>query len=118
MIKLLSFITVLLFSVASKAESIALVCNWELFSPIQDVDTFMVDINKQNVYWVDENQNIKIDEVNEGRITFKGIPRSRVIKEYPPLFFVINRVTGELSVSGGKLDSSKQGICKLKEKLL
>jgi hypothetical protein len=118
MIKLLTFITVLLVSVSSRAESIALVCEWKLFSPIQDIDTFMVDINKQNIYWVDENENIKIDEVNEGRITFKGVPKSRVINEYPPLFFVINRVTGELSVSGGKLNSSKQGSCKLRAKLL
>jgi hypothetical protein len=81
-------------------------------------DTFVFDLDRGSVYWVDENKRIKLDEVNEGRIIFKGTPKSRVVEKYKPLVFTLNRITGQLHVSGEFEPYGFSNKCIIKPKIL
>src|SRR5690606_11275310 len=113
-------ISLAVFSSFVSAKEISMVCTWELFSGTEmtEEDTFIFNIDSKTVYWVNENQRIELDEVNEGRIVFTGIPKLIVVEKYKPLTFVLNRVTGTLHVSGEHEPYGFNNRCIEKPKIL
>ena len=116
--KIVIIFSVLFFPVTVLAEDVTVVCDWKLFGITDDRETFIINIDNNEIYWVNENTRISPKEINEGRIVFNGVPKSRVVEDYPELTFVINRVTGELNVTGGKFSYSKSGQCRVTKKII
>jgi hypothetical protein len=107
------------------AETTSMVCKWKLwFDNSYEQDTFIFNIDKKTVYWVNEEQEISLDSLTEGLIQFEGIPASRVridktkFKTHIPIKFSLNRITGELKVDSQYAKANYDSKCEIREPLL
>lgn len=80
-------------------KEIAMTCEWILYG--RQKESFIFNLDKNEVYWVNENKRYPIIEINEGRIVFQGVRSSLLVGDKKsisgvPIEFTINRVTGEL----------------------
>ncbi len=105
----------------TKSEEMSMVCVW--FLEGANKESFIFNLNKNSVYWVNENQRIEISELNEGEIIFKGVRSgyglgsSRVNKKFT-IEFSINRVTGQLDIKGINVPSPYNSSCNAARKII
>ena len=111
----LTFIFVILLAGCNAStEEVSMACRWVLYE--DQIESFVFNLSKKEVYWVNEDKRIKLSEVNEGRIVFDGT-RSKLLvgdKQYKndvPIGFVIDRVTGRLSITGISVPSGYNNEC-------
>jgi hypothetical protein len=129
------FLILLFFQISHAGNTeISMVCNWVTYSANQE--SFVFNIEKNEVYWVNENQRIKLTEKNEGRIVFSGT-KSKVrvtnitskfggvpvdepykVLTNTELKFIINRVTGNLGIEGIELPEGYKNYCVTKQKII
>lgn len=111
----LTFIFVISLSGCNAStEEVSMACWWALYEAQEE--SFVFNLSKNEVYWVNEDKRIKLSEVNEGRIVFNGT-RSKLrvganqYKNDVPIGFVIDRVTGKLSITGISVPSGYNNKC-------
>lgn len=95
-------------------------CRWTLYET--ESDSFVFDLDTDSVYWVNEDKRYGITERNEGRIGFSGVRSELRVSEREvlhdvTLVFSVNRVTGELYLSGVDLPSGYNNRCTTSELL-
>lgn len=107
---------------------IVMACEWVLFE--LQKESFVFNLEKREVYWVNENKRYPLEEINEGRIVFQGIRSSllvdrNVLPGIPPTYqknvaikFTINRVTGELDLQGVKVPAGYRNRCRTIDKAI
>jgi hypothetical protein len=105
----------------SVAEEVAMSCEWVAYA--RQTDSFVFDLDKMSVYWVEEDQTLKT-RINEGRITFNGnhnrinLGNGEYSKDLP-VTFIINRVTGEVTVvNGNQASGNYNHQCVVRQRLL
>lgn len=100
---------------------VAVICRWVMYG--EELDSFVFNLDANEVYWVDEDARYSITELTEGRIGFEG-KRSEIrvsdaeIMRHVTIRFSINRVTGELYITGIPLPSGYDNTCQVREKML
>lgn len=107
---LTSIFVILLAGCNASTEEVSMDCWWPLYEAQEE--SFVFNLSKNEVYWVNEDKRIKLSEVNEGRIAFDGTRSKLRIgdKQYKndvPMGFVIDRVTGKLYVTGISMPSGE-----------
>tara|TARA_X000000950_G_C13518059_1_gene498458 strand:+ start:226 stop:498 length:273 start_codon:yes stop_codon:yes gene_type:complete len=66
---------ILLSSTPSQSsEKISLSCVWTVYSHM--IESFLLDLEKKQVLWVEEEVLLNIDELSDGFIKFSGIKSS------------------------------------------
>ncbi len=98
---------------------VAMACKWVLYE--SQKESFVFNLDKKEVYWVNENRRYPISEINEGRIIFEGVRSSLLIghnqyQEDVPIKFIVNRVTGELYIEGIEIPSGYNNVCVITDK--
>jgi hypothetical protein len=96
-------------------------CTW-LLHGLQS-ESFVFNLAKEEVYWVNENKRLPLLEINEGRIIFEGERSTLRINDKTtskdvPIKFVVDRVTGKLDIQKVKAQASRHNICISKEKVI
>ena len=120
--KILTLIFLFIISSATYADNeVSLACKWTLHG--HEKESFVVNLSKKSVYWVNEDKRLPITKLNEGRIEFEGIRSSLAmsngsIKNNIKIKYIINRVTGELYISGIKVPSGYNNQCITTNKIL
>lgn len=135
-IKILLFFpfSILCFGCTPQSNEISMACSWVLYE-VQS-ESFVFNLNKEEVYWVNEDQHIDLSEINEGRIVFNGVRSSLkvenrsgrfggvpvdepfIFQENVPLTFIIDRVTGNLSIEGIETPAGYTNTCISKDKVI
>ena len=87
----------------SDPREVYIACEWVMYG--NELDSFVFDLDRREVYWVNEDKRYPITEFTEGRIGFTGRRSTLRVSERDTLrdvsiTFSINRVTGELYVRG------------------
>jgi hypothetical protein len=100
---------------------VAMACEWVLYGSQRE--SFVFNLDKKEVYWVNENKRYPINELNEGRITFQGVRSSLLVGDNKyqndvPIKFIVNRVTGELYIEGIKTPSGYNNRCVTSDKVI
>ena len=96
-------------------------CQWVLYG--YQEESFVFNLDKKEVYWVNEDKRYPINEINEGRIVFRGVRSSLKVgyNQYQkdvPIKFIVNRVTGELYIEGIKIPSGYNNTCVTTDKVI
>ena len=100
---------------------ISMVCIW--YKEGANKESFVFNLDKKTVYWVNENQRIKLTSINEGRIIFKGeksgygMGNSKTNIKFP-IEFNINRITGQLSIKGIAVPAPNNSNCRVTQKII
>ncbi len=82
---------------------VLLACHWVMYG--DEHDSFVFNLDRREVYWVNEDKRYPITELTEGRIGFTGrrsslrVSGDKTLRDVP-ITFSINRVTGELYLRG------------------
>jgi hypothetical protein len=89
----------------------------------EELDSFVFNLDRKEVYWVNEDARYPITELTEGRIGFSGkrsqlrVGESQTLRDVK-IDFSINRVTGELYLRGITAPSGYNNSCVVKDKVL
>lgn len=102
------------------ASQVTMECRWVMYGT--ETDSFVFDLKSGEVYWINEDKRYPITELNEGRLGFSGVRSELRVSEAEvlrdvQLSYSINRVTGELYVSGIDLPSGYENRCAATEPL-
>ncbi len=102
-------------------DEVTMACVWVLHDRL--TESFVFNLDKKEVYWVNENKRYPLNEVNEGRIVFQGVRSSLGAggmqnQKDIPIKFIINRVTGELYIEGIRIPSGYDNKCVTTEKVI
>ncbi len=100
---------------AKAHDLIALECRWTLNTHI--IETFVIDLSKKSAYWVNENKSLEFVEINSGRLVITGVKGKVKGKKNVKLTFTINRINGDLYISGIVIPSGYNNLCIKKERL-
>ena len=118
---LLFSLLVALTGCKSESTEVSMACSWVLYGA-QD-ESFVFNLSKKEVYWVNESKRLPLLEVNEGRIVFEGIRSTLRINEQTtkkdiPIKFVVDRVTGKLDIQKIRIPSGYKNMCVTQEKVI
>ena len=99
---------------ASQDEKIPLVCRWTVYDT--QFESFVIDLKNNKVFWNEEEVFLKIDELNDGYMKFRGIKSSMpgnggVIVQSVNVSFKINRIDGRFYVTSDKVKTDRVGQC-------
>ena len=102
------------------ASQVTMECRWVMYGT--ETDSFVFDLKGGEVYWINEDKRYPITELNEGRLGFSGVRSELRVSEAEVLrdvqvSYSVNRVTGELYVSGIDLPSGYENRCAATEPL-
>lgn len=105
---------------ASQDEKIPLICKWTTHN--HNFESFIIDLKNKDVFWNEEEVFLKIDELNDGYIKFRGIKSSVNGKGGVPaqavnVSFKINRIDGRFYVTSDKVKTDRVGMCEKSPKL-
>ncbi len=118
---LLFWLMVVLSGCDLESQEVSMACSWVLYGTQEE--SFVFNLGKKEVYWVNENKRIPLLEVNEGRIVFEGIRSilridDKTTNRDVPIKFIIDRVTGKLDIQNIKLPSGYKNMCIAQEKII
>ena len=115
--KLLTFLTCLFLlspNVVLGETKVSLVCQWTVYGHI--VESFVIDLSKKTVLWVDEETELKIEKLTDGYIKFQGkkgsIQTSKGWLKDVPVSFKIDRISGRFHVDSDTVKTDRIGTCK------
>src|SRR5437899_3217358 len=104
------------------SREVSMACRWVMYG--EELDSFVFNLDRNEVYWVNEKARYPISELTEGRIGFSGkrsqlrVGEAQILRDVK-IDFSINRVTGELYVSGGITPpNGYNNSCVVKDKIL
>ena len=106
---------ILLFITPSySSEKISLSCVWTVYSHM--TESFLVDLEKKNVLWVEEEVFLDIEDFSDGFIKFNGTKSSMkgnggVSVQGVKVSFKINRINGRFDVISEKVKTDRVGEC-------
>jgi hypothetical protein len=106
---------VLLFSTPSySSEKISLSCVWTVYSHM--TESFLVDLEKKNVLWVEEEVFLDIEDFSDGFIKFNGTKslmkgNGGVSVQGVKVSFKINRINGRFDAISEKVKTDRVGEC-------
>lgn len=106
---------VLLSSTPShSSDKISLSCVWTVYSHMRE--SFLIDLEKKDVLWVEEEVLLNIDELTDGFVKFNGIKSSMKGNGGVPIqgvevSFKINRINGRFDVISEKVKTDRVGEC-------
>jgi len=121
-ISILPIIFIILVGCQPKTKTeVAMACEWVLYD--SQKESFVFNLDKKEVYWVNENKRYRINEINEGRIIFEGVRASLLVgnNQYQkdvPIKFIINRVTGDLYIEGVNIPPGYNNRCVTTNKVI
>ena len=102
--------------VHAKSNEVNLTCSWTASDQIM-LETFVIDLKKKKVFWVNEEQIIEPTEFNEAFIKFSVIKRYIQIDGVNwiavPLEMKINRLNGAFHVLADKFKTDGVGFCEV-----
>ncbi len=96
-------------------------CVWVLYG--SQIETFLLDTAKREVYWVNEDQRLPVTRLDAGVISFSG-KRAKLrvgegkVQTDVLLAFTINRVSGELGVEGVPVPDGYDNRCEVVDRVL
>lgn len=108
-------VMILLFSTPSySSEKISLSCVWTVYSHM--TESFLIDLEKKNVLWVEEEVFLDIADLTDGYIKFNGTKSSMkdtggVSVQAVKVSFKINRINGRFDVISEKVITDRVGEC-------
>jgi hypothetical protein len=91
-----------------------LICTWVAFE--SQKETFVVDAGNSSLYWVNQNQLMKIRQFNSGRLVAEGT-RNRLkvnaekFEEKVPVRMVFDRISGDFLVLQDAYKIEALGTC-------
>jgi hypothetical protein len=94
--------------------TMGLICTWVAFE--SQKETFVVDANSSSLYWVNQNQLMKIRQFNSGRLVAEGT-RNRLkvnaekFEEKVPVRMVFDRISGDFLVLQDAYKIEASGTC-------
>ena len=106
---------VLLFSTPSySSEKISLSCVWTVYSHM--TESFLIDLEKKNVLWVEEEVFLDIENLTDGFIKFTGTKSSMkgnggVSVQGVKVSFKINRINGRFDAISENVRTDRVGEC-------
>jgi len=118
---LVMLLTLIITGCAQDNREISMACRWILYG--EQEESFVFNLDKNEVYWVNENKRLPLKEINEGRIVFEGVRSSLEVSDGKiqnnvPLIFIIDRVTGKLDIKGIAIPSGYRNACATVEKII
>ena len=118
---LLISIVIILSGCQANNSEVSMVCNWVLYGSQEE--SFVFNLGQKEVYWVNENKRLPLLEVNEGRIVFEGVRSTLLVgdkqtKKDVPIKFIIDRVTGKLSIEKVNVPSGYNNLCVTQSKVI
>ena len=108
-------------NVHAEKHEISMICEWVIYGTQKE--SFVFNLDDKKVYWVNENKRLSFSEINEGRIVFEGIRSSLLMENNKyiknvKLKFIINRVTGDLTIQGIKTPPGYNKKCIVTRKII
>ena len=105
----------------AQPKPVAMQCVWVPYG--SQIETFLLDTAKREVYWVNEDQRLPVTRLDAGVVSFSGkraqlkLGEGEVLTDVP-LTFVINRVSGELRVEGVPVPDGYDNRCEVVDRVL
>ena len=80
---------------------VGLVCTWSAYSV--NKESLLIDLRNKTVYWVNENQKLKVLQFNSGRLVIAGVRKTLRVSQSQsekkvPMQMILNRISGEFIV--------------------
>jgi hypothetical protein len=97
------------------ATMVGLVCSWSAFSQVEE--SILIDLKKRSAYWVNQNQTLKVLQLNAGRVVLAGIrDRLRIssskIKTKVAVRMAIDRISGAFVMEQNAYPAQGPGTCR------
>jgi hypothetical protein len=94
---------------------VGLVCTWSAYSV--NKESLLVDVTAKAVYWVNENQKLKVLQFNSGRIVMAGVrgmlqTSQGQVEKKVPMEMTIDRISGEFNVRQNVYAYQGPGNCR------
>ena len=113
LLTLLTCLLILSPNVVLSETKVSLVCKWTVYSHI--FESFVIDLTNKTTLWVDEEMELKIDELTDGYIKFQGrksaVQTSKGWLRDVPLSFKVDRISGRFYVISDKVKTDRIGTC-------
>jgi hypothetical protein len=114
LLKLSTICIVMISTPVVASEKITLTCVWTVYGHM--AETFVIDFKSNNVLWVEEETNHKINELSDGFIKFSAVKSKmegngggKIVDVM--VDFKINRISGRFDAFSEKVATDRVGEC-------
>ena len=111
----LSLLIIAVVPAHAESDEVNLTCRWTVYDHM--LETFVIDLKKKKVFWVNQEEIIEPTELNEGFLKFSGIKHSVEIAAGSlfnvPIEMKINRVNGAFHVLSDQVKTDRVGFCEV-----